>query len=192
MRNNNIYKDYEKAAKWIGKAERLYIQRENNDIYLSDTHYLIKIDISLYSYCFRTVSPRFIDIQEGSTACAQEKKALPALQDNKFRQDFRKCIPNIYEYTYAEITPFTVDNPGHNDLRLVSIADNEEMTYINNEFFQVLKIFARGTWYGKNKRSPLLTDFNNDIAVMILPVNWNNNSKFQVVNAEKVERRLTA
>lgn len=193
MARYNYFKEYEKAAKWIAKDENLFIQRDGDIIYVSNTHYLIKMYKALYDGAFRTVSPRFIDMTtDGTAGIRGDKKALPVMSPDG-KPDFRTCVPNLYEYQEACKTQFVMDAPttGGASTRLFAIAGN--MAYINDDYFKNLSVFAVGEWYGKNKKSPVLTDFNLDTAVMFLPVNINDyDFRFTVIDTDANAVQKTA
>lgn len=185
MARYNYFKEYEKAAKFIAKDENLFIQRDGNIIYVSNTHYLIKMYKALYDGAFRTVSPRFIDmLKDGTAGIRGDKKALPVMSPDG-KPDFRTCVPNLYEYQEAYKTQFVMDMPttGGASTRLFAI--DGSMAYINEEYYKNLSAFGIGEWYGKNKKSPVLTDFNLDTAIMLLPVNVNDfDFRFTVIDTD--------
>lgn len=185
MARYNYFKEYEKAAKWIAKDENLFIQRDGDIIYVSNTHYLIKMYKALYDGAFRTVSPRFIDmVTDGTAGTRGDKKALPVMSADG-KPDFRTCIPDLFEYQQAYKTQFIMDPPVEKcaSTRLFAIGGN--MAYVNEEYYKNLSTFGIGEWYGKNKKSPVLTDFSLDTAVMLLPVNINDyDFRFTVIDTD--------
>ena len=80
---------------------------------------------------------------------------------------------------------------GGANTRLFAIDGN--MAYVNEEYYKNLSVFGVGEWYGKNKKSPVLTDFNLDTAVMLLPVNINDyDFRFTVIDTDMNTAQKTA
>lgn len=182
----DFLKDEKKAARFLAKCDTLILQREGESIYICDGNILVKVPAGVYNYCFRIASPRFIDIQDGQAVRANDKRELPT-ECGKY--GFDKIIPATG--AALDITPYKMENTDNKDLRVCFTADGEKV-FLREAYYDNLKCFNRsGEWYGTNYKSPVLSDFNLDIAVMILPVNRNGiDCKYDIYNVNEVNRRL--
>ena len=191
MARYNVYADFEKAAKFIAKCEALFLQRSDDHIYIcGDGHFIVKVDTFLYEYVFRTVSPRFIELKEDCKATAQgDKKKLPVINPGGF--EIEKAIPkNLSDFMIAEFTGFSCENTDGKQLKIFSVG--ESLAYLRDEYYNNLKCFFTTDIYGKDWKSPVFSDPYLDKACLILPVNYHSNSKYEIVDAEKMSNRLTA
>lgn len=180
--------DEKRAAKWLAKCDTLILQRDGEKIYICDGHILVKVDPSMYNTVFRIASPRFIDLQDGQSVRANNKRDLP---EECGKYGFEKMIPA--DGAPVEITPYKLEVEENNiDLRVCFTADGEKV-FINNEYYSNLKCFNQsGVWFGTNYKTPVMSSFNNDIAVMILPVYRNGiDNKYDVYNVNEVNRRIS-
>ena len=177
--------DEKRAAKWLAKCDTLILQRDGKKVYICDGHILVKVNPGMYNAVFRIASPRFIDLQDGQTVRANNKNELPI---ECTRYEFEKLIPTTG--AVLDITPYKLEVEQNNiDLRVCFTADGERV-FINDLYYSNLKCFnGSGVWIGTNCRTPILSNFNNDIAVMILPVNRNGiDNKYDVYNVDAVNR----
>ena len=179
--------DEKKAAKWLAKCDTLILQRDGEKIYICDGHILVKVDQGMYNTVFRIASPRFIDLKDGQTVRANSKNELPT---ECTRYEFEKLIPTTG--APLDITPYKLEVEQNNiDLRICFTADGERV-FINDLYYSNLKCFNNsGVWIGTNYKTPVLSNFNEDMAVMILPVNRNGiDCKYDIYNVDEVNRRI--
>lgn len=192
MAKFNIWKEYEKAAKYIAKFDTMYINRDGEQVLVSNGHFLVKINIGIYNEIFRTVSPRFIDIKDGEQVAAHDKKQLPTAGN----VDLFVCVPKNNEVVYnSDITGFILEKDGNNilsDLRVCFV--NGSTMYVNNEYYSMLKVFFSGLVLSGGVRKGIYSEFDRDTAAFILPVNANyaNTGRFQVVDALENTNRMSA
>lgn len=179
--------DEKKAAKWLAKCDTLILQRDGEKIYICDGHILVKVNPGMYNAVFRIASPRFIDLKDGESVRANNKNELPTMCA---KYNFEQLIPTTG--AALDVTPYKVENTDKKDLRVCFTADGERV-FINDLYYSNLKCFNQtGVWIGTNYRTPILSNFNNDIAVMILPVNRNGiDNKYDVYNVNEVNRRIS-
>lgn len=59
---------YSKSVKMFSKVEQLIINRDGEEIYLSDSHMIIKMHIAAYDAFFRPASGNFIELADGEKA----------------------------------------------------------------------------------------------------------------------------
>jgi len=182
---NNYFKEIERAAKYIAKADMLIIQREGNTVYICDGHILVKVDTGLYNLSFRTVSPRYIPLEDGKTVRAYTKKQLP---EDCSRYDFKKMIPEKEEVLL--ISPYKMDTVNNQELRVCFLP--EERVYLSEDYYKNLKVFnTSGVWYGSARNKPVFSDFSLDTAVMILPVNnYDHDQEYNVYSRESIQKYM--
>jgi len=192
MRKTNSYeKDIEKAAKYIAKMDSLLLHRDGENVYISDGHFLVKIQDCLYNTFFRPVSSRFIPLADGDRAGVQNnKKALPEL--NPKGANLQKCAPCVYESGYVEAVkvPFKAESRDGKDLNIFETGD--ELTYINSEYWQALQCLFTSDIYSKGRKFGIASNFDDMTAAFILPVNYQAASRFEIVNTEKLDMRKYA
>lgn len=180
--------DEKKSAKYLAKCDTLILQRDGEKIYISDGHILVKVNTGMYNAVFRIASPRFIDLQDGQSVRANNKRELPT-ECGKY--GFDKMIPA--DGIPVEVTPYKIEVEENNlDLRVCFTADGEKV-FLNDGYYTNLKCFnPSGVWFGNNYKTPVMSSFNNDIAVMILPVNRNGiDCKYDIYNVDEVNRRIS-
>ena len=179
--------DEKNAAKFIAKCDTLILQRDGEKVYICEGHILVKVNIGIYNAAFRVVSSRFIDLKDGESVRANNKKDLPT---GCAKYHFKQLIPATS--TPLDITPYKMENTDNVDLRICFTADGEKV-FLSEIFYSNLKCFNQlGTWYGANYKSPVLSDFNQDVAVMIMPVNRNGIVlKYDIYNVDEVNRRIS-
>lgn len=176
--------DEKRAAKWLAKCDTLILQRDGEKIYICDGHILVKVNPGMYNAVFRIASPRFIDLKDGQTVRGNNKNELPT---ECTRYEFDKLIPTTG--APLDITPYKVENTDKKDLRVCFTADGERV-FLWEAYYDNLKCFNQsGAWYGTNYKRPVLSDFNQDVAVMIMPVNRNGIVlKYDIYNVDTVNR----
>ena len=180
----DFLKDEKKAARFLAKCDTLILQRDGDNIFVCDGHILVKVPTGVYNYCFRIASPRFVDLKDGESVRAFNKKELP-VECGKY--NFKQLIPATG--APLDITPYKVENTDKKDLRVCFTADGERV-FLCETYYDNLKCFNRsGAWYGTNYKSPVFSNFDEDTAVMILPVNRNGiDSKYNVYSDDTVNR----
>ena len=187
----NYMKEIEKAAKYIAKEEKLFIQRDEETVYISNAHYLIKTDLSTYNAIFRLSHPRFVELSDNGTYSANSKKQLP--EKIPHGMDFRKCIMPATDAGPATVTPYKMElSDNRPDLRIIFV--NGEQVRVNNEYFEKLQIFGVGQLYGSNRKRPVFTDFDENSAFMVLPVNYCSSEaeRFEVIDTETAAKTNAA
>lgn len=178
--------DEKKAAKWLAKCDTLILQRDGEKIYICDRHILVKVNPGMYNAVFRIASPRFIDLKDGQAVRGNNKNELPTMCA---KYNFEQLIPTTG--APLDVTPYKVEREECNDLRVFFTADGDKV-YLDNEYYTALKCFNNsGVWYGVNYKSLVLSDFNQDVAIMIMPVRDNVECKYDIYNTDEINRRIT-
>ena len=191
MARFNIWKEYEKAAKYIAKFDQLHMNRKEDDILVSNGHFLVKVNAGIYNEFFRTVSPRYIELKDGDQVTANDRKQLP----KESRIELFGCIPkDNYSSYHVNVTRFILEGNDDvkADLRVCFV--NGSTMYINNEYYNALKVFFRSEKISNGVKSGIYSDFIEDTAAFILPVNANqaNNGRFQVIDTLENTNRMSA
>lgn len=182
----NYMKEVEKAAKVIAKEDNLFIQKTNDEVYICSGYYIIKVSEALYNAVFRISSPRFVDLTEDTTYVSRDKKALP--EKSATGPDIKSFVTKEKDYQPAEVTPYKMEVPNQiADLRIIFVGG--EQVRIRNDWFEKFSIFGTGTLYGRNRKNPVFTDFDEDTAFLILPVHYiagneTEGSRFEVIDTE--------
>ena len=169
----NIYKEIEKAAKGLAKADQLLIQKDGEAVYVSEGHVIVKVPEGMYTQLFRTVSPRYTEMREDGTAEARGKKELPQMIPGG--PDLRRCIPD-QEGPQVMASPFLYELDG-GQLTRIFWGEDQKVIAIKEEYYQLLKVFNEGRgWTGKGPKAAVCSEgFSyEDIGVLILPVNVGN------------------
>lgn len=182
---NNYFKEIERAAKYIAKSDLLILQREGNTVYICNGHILVKVDTGLYNYSFRTVSPRYIPLEDEKTARANTKKQLP---EECSRYEFTKLIPEKEEVVL--ISNYKMETANEKELRVCFLPD--ERLYIDEDYYKNLKAFNQsGVWFGTSRIKPIVSDFDLDVAVMLLPVNYQDyDQEYNVYSKESIQKYI--
>lgn len=187
MARYNYLAEVKKVARTIAKNDTLIIQRDGDNVYICNSYYIVKVPAALYEEAFRTVSPRFIELATDKVVRANNKNELPTVAVGL---DVNNLLPRLYDFEPAEMTPFAMDNSDGKKLRVFFSGENQ--IFVNDDFVQTLKVFASGQVYGKTCKTPIFTDFANDTAIMICPVNVQNYGKFQLVNTDNTGKKVNA
>lgn len=162
-------KKMEKAAKTMAKSDKLFLARSGDYYYICNGYWLVKVHKGWYDVTFRPVSPRYIELADGEGANSMDKKRIPEKANPiGFEQIIGEAPCN--EETEVTVTDFIRRTSKWNE-RIVD--NNDTMMIVNNDYMEIMEnLMGYVKWYGTpgNALKQIYTDFNADIAGIILPI----------------------
>lgn len=178
---------YSKSVKMFSKCETLIINRDGEEIYISDGHMIIKMHIAAYDAFFRPASGKFIELNDGEKAVRNGNMRMTEKTENgfnlvKFFQDFRmeagemvNASPFLMEYT----------RDGKKKEYQRMLTGSGYYVSINEEFYQIAEEIGFTTFYGKgNSVSAVCAEAGNN-GVLILPIRFNQETLENFISVTK-------
>lgn len=166
---------YSKSVKMFSKCESLIINRDGEEIYISDSHMIIKIHIAAYDAFFRPASGCFIELNDGEKAVKNQNMRMTEKTENgfnlvKFFQEFRTEATEMVNAS-PFLMEYTRDGKKKEYQRMLT--GSGYYVSVNNDFFQIAEEIGFTTFYGKgNSISAVYAEAGNN-GVFILPIRYN-------------------
>ena len=166
---------YSKSVKMFSKVDQLIINRDGEEIYISDAHMIIKMHIAAYDAFFRPASGCFIELNDGEKAVRNGNMRMTEKTENgfnlvKFFQEFRTEATEVVSAS-PFLMEYTRDGKKKEYQRM--LPGSGYYVSVNNDFFQIAEEIGFTTFYGKgNSVSAVYAEAGNN-GVFILPIRYN-------------------
>lgn len=173
-----------KTVSNYAKADKLFLQRTGDSVYICDYYTVIRIPNLIYESCFCVTSPRFPMLKDGDMLRADGKKELPTQEGTDISRIYPKNgnpverlgiakVISISENILAEV--FRARNQLiYLDSKYIAIAYELTAFCEKEEEFNFLFRTRATAADEKPKSSPVIWNLEGDISMMILPINIKN------------------
>lgn len=167
---------YSKTVKMFSKSESLYINRDGEEIYISEGHFIVKMHVAAYDAFFRPVSGLFLELADGEKATKNGNMRMTEKIENGF--DLVKFF-NDFKYDGAtelvNASPFLMEysRDGKKKEYQRMLTGSGYYVSINNDFYQVAEEIGFTSFFGKgNSVSAVYAEAGNN-GILILPIRLN-------------------
>lgn len=176
---------YAKTVKMFSKVDQLIINRDGEEIYIADSHMIIKMHIAAYDAFFRPASGNFIELNDGEKAFKNQNMRITEKTENgfnpvKFFQEFRTEATEMVNAS-PFLMEYTRDGKKKEYQRMLT--GSGYYVSVNNDFFQIAEEIGFTTFYGKgNSISAVYAEAGNN-GVLILPIRYDQQTLDNFISA---------
>lgn len=181
---------YAKTVKMFSKVDQLIINRDGEEIYISDSHMIIKMHIAAYDAFFRPASGNFIELNDGEKATKNGNMRMTEKVENgfnlvKFFQDFKNDGATELVNTSPFLMEYARDGKKKEYQRMLT--GSGYYVSINEDFYQIAEEIGFTTFYGKgNSVSAIYAEAGNN-GILILPIRADQQTIDNFVNIGRVK-----
>ena len=177
MNNRITNQEYKKIAKHYAPAERFFLQRVGDAVYITDGFSAIKLHVAAYNEHFRTACPRYVELNDGDAVTVD--KNLNTAQGMQIIIPFndyfnpRNTIRREYNGNIKELTNiYTGGRTRKTHLAAVMEAAGLDDLYLNYEWFITLRPLFGDTFIagGDGDAAPVKTEQDEYTGALILPI----------------------
>lgn len=180
----NIFKNIDnmakQAAKFMTKAQRAIIEREGDNIYISDGYWCLKVPVMLYEARFRCISPLYVEMeQDGVKSTGGSAFNIP--QGNGYQTGVLTGCWNSTQngitenYHTVNISKFTLDVHnvcGKDGTARLCYCEDGTAIFLNTDFIGMVQnvSYERIESSGKRFNAVMFRDGGFEIEALILPI----------------------
>ena len=170
MANSNVFKKYLNLFV-KNKSGKVVIQRDNDLYYICDGYIMLRLPAVFYTAYARTLSPMFIELENGQSATKQPRDILPTLDPPS--KSMVKIFLDTDATNAATITRLFYITDEKKMLRYVQTGEKKISLFNDQYISAALDFVPVDQFRATADRFPVLkwTDTDYQTGVLIMPVN---------------------
>lgn len=181
-------KPNKKFSKLILENKRFFVQRVNDDVYITNGYIAAKYDAYFYNNIFSMLSAFYPKMEKDASFEIITKPYSIKEYNMDIKKVFESCTDNLNIIVDSNVCLPFVNGKKNKFKRFFFEADGKFITYINNDYFDMLKEES-GTYnmYQKNNVSAIICRLPNcSTEYLIMPMKVNNKDLSKIEHIYKI------